>query len=128
MVHVLLPYMVLPVYVACRQIDHEQLRAAQSLGAGPLRIIRSVLLPHLRPSIMVGSAITLMLSLAFYVTPRLIGGPKNLTLATLIDNKFNAEFDIVGASAVALLLLVVVLAVFFVVDRFIDIVPSGKTS
>ena len=126
MIHVLLPYVVLPVYAAATQLDHEQLRAAQSLGARPFAVTWRVILPHLRPSIIAGASLVFLLSLAFYVTPRLLGGPSQLTVATLIDRQFNERFDLGGSAAMGLLLLVVVLAVYAVVSRFVDIVPKER--
>ena len=89
MVHVLLPFFVLPVYAACLRLEPEQLRAGQSLGAGPRSLLRHVVLPHLRPSIVAATSLVFMLALAFYITPLLIGGPTQLTIATLIDREFS---------------------------------------
>lgn len=127
MIHVLLPYVVLPVYAAATQLDHEQLRAAQSLGARPWTVLGRVVLPHLRPSVIAGGSLVFLLALAFYVTPRLLGGPSQLTLATLIDRQFNERFDLGGSAAMGLLLLAVVLIVYSVVSRFIDIVPKARS-
>jgi len=126
MIHVLLPFFVLPVYAACLRIDTEQLRAGQSLGAGPLLVLRHVVLPHLRPSIVAAASLVFMLSLAFYVTPLLIGGPTQLTIATLIDRQFSQQFDLGSAAVMGLILLFVVLAIYAVVDRFVSLIPGAE--
>ena len=126
MIHVMLPFLVLPVFAACLQLDPNQLRAGQSLGAKPLAILRHVVLPHLRPAIFAGAALVFMISLAFYVTPLLIGGPDQLTIATLIDREFNQLFDFGTAATMAVLLLVVILAIYLVADRFVSLIPTGN--
>jgi ABC-type spermidine/putrescine transport system permease subunit I len=125
MIHVLLPFFVLPVYAACRRLDPELLRAGQSLGAKPLAVLRHVVLPQLRPAILAAASLVFILSLAFYVTPLLIGGPSELTVATLIDREFNEQFDLGSAATMGLVLLVIVLAIYLVVDRFVSLIPGG---
>lgn len=125
MVHVLLPFFVLPVYAGMSGLDPALLRASESLGAGPLTVLRHVIIPHLRASLGAGSALVFMLALSFYVTPLLLGGPSQLTIATLIDRKFNREFDLGSASVMGIVLLVTVMVLFLIVDRFVSIVPTG---
>jgi putative spermidine/putrescine transport system permease protein len=125
MIHVILPFFVLPVYAACQRLDPDLLRAAQSLGAKPLAVLRHVVLPQLRPAILAAASLVFMLSLAFYVTPLLIGGPSQLTIATLIDRQFNEQFDLAGAAATGLVLLAIVMAIYLLVDRFVSLVPRG---
>lgn len=124
MVHVLLPFFVMPVYTACRRLDPELLRAGQSLGAPPISVLRHVVLVHLRPAIAAAAALVFMLSLAFYVTPLLIGGPSELTIATLIDRQFNQQYDLGGAATMGVVLLVIVVAIYAVVDRFVSLIPT----
>ena len=126
MLHVLLPFFVLPVYAACLRLEPEQLRAGQSLGAGPLSLLRHVVLPHLRPAIVAATSLVFMLSLAFYVTPLLIGGPTQLTVATLIDRQFSQQFDLGSAAVMGLILLVVVLTIYAVADRFVSLIPGAE--
>jgi len=126
MVHVMLSFVVLPVYAACLRLDPDLLRAGQSLGAPPISVIRHVVLPRLRPAILAGASLVFMLSLAFYVTPLLIGGPSELTIATLIDREFNELFDLANAARMALILLLVVLVIFLVVDRFVSLIPQTE--
>jgi putative spermidine/putrescine transport system permease protein len=127
MIHVILPFFVLPVYAACRLIYPDLLRAGQSLGARPFAVLRHVVLPQLRASILAAASLVFMLSLAFYVTPLLIGGPSELTIATLIDRQFNQQFDLASAATMGLVLLVIVLAIYVLVDRFVSLIPGGVT-
>lgn len=126
MIHVMLPFLVLPVYAASLRLDPELLRAAESLGAKPLAIIWHVVLPHLRPAILAGGSLVFMLSLAFYITPLLIGGPANLTIATLIGREFSELYNLVRGATMALLLLIIVLAIYLAVDRFAQLVPDRE--
>ena len=125
MVHVMLPFFILPVYASCLRLDTDLLRAGQSLGAKPLSVLRHVVLPHLRPAILAGASIVFMLSLGFFVTPLLLGGPDNLTVATLINRQFSELYDLGTAATMALFLLIVVLVLYLVIDRFVPLVQSG---
>ena len=126
MIHVLLPFFVLPVYAACLRLDPDLLRAGQSLGARPGAVLRHVVLPHLRPAILAASSLVFMLALAFYVTPLLIGGPTQLTIATLIDREFSQQFDLGSAAAMGLVLLLIVLVIYSIVDRFVSLIPGQE--
>ena len=128
MVHVLLPFFVLPVYAACLRLDPDLLRAGQSLGAKPPAIVRHVLLPQLWPAMAAAASLVFMLALAFYVTPLLIGGPTQLTIATLIDRRFSEQFDLGGAAAMGLILLAAVMLIYLVVDRFVRLIPTGENA
>ena len=75
-------------------------------------MLRHVVLPHLRPAILAASSLVFMLALAFYVTPLLIGGPTQLTIATLIDREFSQRFDLGSAATMGLVLLAIVLAIY----------------
>ncbi len=76
MIAVMLPFAVLPVMSALQSIDKEQLNAATIFGAGPLLTFRTVTWPHIVPSIISGGVLVFVMSLGFYVTPLLLGGPR----------------------------------------------------
>ena len=84
MVHILLPYMVLPVANALRQIDASLPRAALGLGASPTGVFRQVTLPLSLPGVAAGVLLVFVLSLGFYITPVLVGGPRDVMLSMLI--------------------------------------------
>lgn len=117
MVHIMMPYVVLPVYAAIRQIDPLHLPAARVLGARPLLILRRIVLPQLRAGIMAGAVLVFIMSLGFYVTPQLLGSPTGPTVASLIGGAFSAPDQTSAAAAMSLLLLVVVIVVYAAADR-----------
>ena len=84
MIHILLPYMILPIANALRQIDPSLGRAALGLGATPWRVFRDVVLPLSMPGVAAGVLLVFVLSLGFYITPALVGGPRDMTVAMLI--------------------------------------------
>ena len=120
MTHVLLPYMVLPIYAALRSIPPELDRAARNLGAGPWTSFRAVTLPLSLPGIYAGAIMVFILSLGFYVTPALVGGPRNLTIATLIAQQTTELLDWPFAGALAGTLLLVTLGLVAVFRRFLQ--------
>jgi ABC-type spermidine/putrescine transport system permease subunit I len=84
MIHILLPYMILPIANALRQIDPSLRRAALSLGASPGGAFRQVTLPLSMPGVAAGVLLVFVLSLGFYITPALLGGAHDMTIAMLI--------------------------------------------
>ena len=121
MVHILLPYMVLPIYAAVQGLDQSQLRAARSLGASSTLVLRSVVLPGIRAGAMAGVVIVFILSLGFYVTPAFLGDPGDRVMAIVVGEVFGRQRDLPLASAMGVLLLVVVLVVYFIADRILRI-------
>lgn len=104
MVHVLLPYMVLPLVTTMGQIDPSVLRAAQSFGAGPWKRFQRVFLPLTLPGIVSGSVLVFVLSLGFYITPALLGGTSDVMIGETIVQEIT-RFGPVTASALGLILL-----------------------
>lgn len=84
MVHILLPYMILPIANAIRQIDPSLWRAASGLGASPWATFRQVTLPLSMPGVAAGMLLVFVLALGFYITPAMVGGPREITLSMLI--------------------------------------------
>jgi putative spermidine/putrescine transport system permease protein len=111
MVHVLLPFMVLPIYSTLKSLDWRLVRAAEGLGARPLAVFRQVLLPLSLPGISAGCILVFTLAIGFYITPALVGGPGDLMISILIGNQVNI-LDWSQAAAMAVVLLAVVLAIF----------------
>jgi putative spermidine/putrescine transport system permease protein len=117
MVHVMLPTMILPIYVTARRLDPQQLRAAQTLGAKPLLVLRKVVLPQLRPAMLAGSILVFLTSLGFFITPQLLGSPSDTTIAMLIGRKFDEALYYEQAATMSLLLVVFVFMLYVVADR-----------
>ena len=120
MVHVLLPFMVLPIYSTLKSLDWRLIRAAEGLGARPLAVFRQVLLPLSLPGISAGCILVFTLAIGFYITPALVGGPGDLMISILIGNQVNI-LDWSQAAAMAVVLLVVVLAIFAGFTRIMGI-------
>ena len=85
MTQILLPFMVLPLYAAMRQIDAELVPAAESLGANPAVAFVRVFVPLSLPGVMAGCLLVFVISLGFYITPALLGGEGQVTFTTLIE-------------------------------------------
>jgi putative spermidine/putrescine transport system permease protein len=118
MTHILLPYMVFALYGVMRKIDPSYLRAAESLGAGPLRAFRHVLLPLSLPGVVNGSILVFTICLGFYITPILLGTPRDMMISQLINQQIEDLLAWGFASAIATLLLVVTLVLLAIYNRF----------
>jgi ABC-type spermidine/putrescine transport system permease subunit I len=106
MVYQLLPYGVLPMYVAFSTIDPDLVLAAESLGASRVRALANIVLPLAIPGILAALVINFVLALGFYLTPVLLGGATQPFTATLIQEDLFTYFDVAGASIGGLVLLV----------------------
>jgi putative spermidine/putrescine transport system permease protein len=122
MVHVLLPFMILPLYAVLRGLDWRLVQAAEGLGAGPMGAFRQVVLPLSLPGVAAGCVLVFTLALGFYITPVLVGSGSDVMLSMLIGDLVN-RLDWPRASAMAVVLLVMVLGVFAVLARM---VPLGR--
>jgi putative spermidine/putrescine transport system permease protein len=126
MVHVLLPFMVLPIYTTLRSLDWRLVRAAESLGSGPLATIRQVVLPLARPGIAAGVTLVFTLSIGFYITPVLVGASSDVMISILINDQVGV-LNWPAASAMAAVLLALVLLITTVLSRLIgakNLVPQ----
>lgn len=117
MVAVMLPFAVLPLLVALGSVHGEQFAAARVFGAGPVLVLRSVLMPALRPALISAGVLVLVMSLGFYVTPLLLGGPSNLTVSGLITLQLGAANRPEVAAAMSLLLVAGSMLLYLVSDR-----------
>ena len=121
MVHVLLPYAILPVYSAMLKVDPRLLQASEGLGASGRTTFLRVFLPLTMPGVMAGAAFVFLLALGFFITPALLGGPHNLTAAMLIDTFVNERLVWPLAAAASFILLFMVLVVLLVAARFVSL-------
>lgn len=108
MTHVLLPFFVLPLYSVMKSIDPSYMRAAVSLGASPTRAFFSIYLPQTAPGVTAGALLVFVLANGFYITPALVGGPKDQMLSSLIADFAIGRANWGMASALAILLLICV--------------------
>lgn len=117
MTHVMLPFMILPIYGALWTIPKELPQAAANLGAGVFTTFFKVTLPLSLPGVFAGTLMTFILALGFYVTPALVGGPRTLMMATLIGQQTTVVLNWSFAGALATVLLVVTLVLTFMFRR-----------
>jgi putative spermidine/putrescine transport system permease protein len=120
MVHVLLPFMILPLYATLRGIDPAYLRAAASLGARPVAAFRQVLLPLSLPGVFAGSLLVFILALGFFITPALVGGPRDLMIAILIQQQV-ATLNWPFASTLAVVLLISAVGSFALLSKALGV-------
>ncbi len=118
MTHILLPYMVLALYGVMRKIDPAHLRAAASLGARPFAAFRTVFLPLSLPGVVNGCVLVFTICLGFYVTPIILGTPKNMMISQLISQQIEELLAWGFASAVAVVLLVATSTLLAIYNRF----------
>lgn len=105
MTHVLLPFLILPLYGVMRSVPLATLRAARSLGAGPIVAFARVYFPQTLPGLIAGAAIVFTLSLGYYVTPALVGGGGDQMISASIAFYTNQSLNWGLAAALSLLLL-----------------------
>jgi ABC-type spermidine/putrescine transport system permease subunit I len=122
MVHVLLPYAVLPLYAAMSRIDRRLLLASDGLGASLLDTFRHIYFPLSLPGLVAGATFVFLLSLGFFITPALLGGPKAMTLSMLIASFVSERLAWDMAAAASLVLLAATLVILWICSR---LVPLG---
>lgn len=125
MVHVLLPYMVLPIYGAVKRLDPAIVAAAQGLGASSWRIFWRIYLPLTLNGIFAGSVIVFVLSLGFYITPALLGGGRVMMIAVLIEQQVRETLNWQFAAALSAVLLAFTLAVYALAQRAMRPEPNS---
>jgi ABC-type spermidine/putrescine transport system permease subunit I len=127
MIHILLPYMILPIANALRQIDPSLGRAALGLGATPFRVFRQVTLPLSMPGVAAGVLLVFVLSLGFYITPALVGGPRDMTIAMLIAQQVD-QLNWPYAACLSAALLATTLAIMAVFQRVFGVGGAFRTT
>lgn len=119
MVHVMLPFLVLPLYGSMRAIDRDYLKAAANLGASPTRAFWMVFFPLSLPGLFAGTLIVFILCLGFYVTPAVLGGGRVIMVANRIANDIEIFFNWGAASALGVVLLVLTMIVLYAASRLV---------
>jgi putative spermidine/putrescine transport system permease protein len=117
MIHILLPYMVLALYGVMRKIDPSYLRAAEGLGARPFAAFCHVFLPLSLPGVVNGALLVFTMCLGFYVTPILLGTPKDMMISQLINQQIEDLLAWGFASAIAVVLLACTLVLLALYNR-----------
>ena len=125
MTHVLLPFMVLPLYAVMRGIPKSHVRAALSLGAPPFTAFRRVFLPQTLPGIGAGALLVFILAIGYYITPALVGGADDQMLAYFVAFFTLQTVNWGMAAALASVLLVAVTALYLLYARVVGIDRIG---
>jgi ABC-type spermidine/putrescine transport system permease subunit I len=107
--HILLPFMILPIFGVLKRMDPRLIRAATGLGASPRRAFWTVTLPLSAPGIAAGVLIVFIMALGFFVTPAVLGGGKVIMLAMAIEQQISQFIKWEVAAALAAILLVITL-------------------
>ena len=105
MVHYALPYAVFPIYTAMLAIDERLGRAARSLGASSAAVAWLVILPLTRPGVYAASLLVFIVSTGFYITPVVLGSPRELMVANLVDFYAHQLVDFGTAAALSVLVI-----------------------
>jgi putative spermidine/putrescine transport system permease protein len=120
--HFFIPFMVFPILTSLLAISPDLPKAAQLMGSGAGRIFFRITLPLSMPGVIAGSLLTFILSLGFFVTPRLLGGRQDIMMANLVDLYTRETLNWTLASSISVVLLVLSLILIFVLTR----VPGGR--
>ncbi len=123
MSHILLPFLILPLYASMRAIDRDVIRAAMNLGAGPVAAFWQVFFPLSLPGLAAGVVLVFVLCLGFFVTPALMGGGRVIMWAMRMESTVSLYANWGAASALGVVLLAVTLACLWLLARLF-----GRTS
>jgi len=121
MTHILLPFMILPLYSVMKTIPPYYVRAAKSMGASNWTAFWRVYFPQSVAGIGAGALLVFILAIGYYITPALVGGNDGTMISNLIDFHMRKSLNWNLAAALGLVLLVFVLFLFWLYDRFVGI-------
>lgn len=121
MTHILLPFMILPLYSVMRTINPSYVRAARSLGATSWTAFRRVYFPQTLPGLGAGALLVFILAVGYYITPALVGGSTGQLISNMIAMHMTETLNWSMAAALAALLLGGVLVLYWVYDRLVGI-------
>jgi putative spermidine/putrescine transport system permease protein len=121
MTHILLPFMILPLFSVMKTIPPSYLRAAKSLGANDWTAFWRVYFPQTIPGVGAGAVLVFILAIGYYITPELVGGTSGIFISNRIAYHISSSLNWGLAAALATILLVVVLILYWVYDRIVGI-------
>jgi len=125
MAHIMLPFLILPLYANMRAIDKDCLKAPANLGATPTRAFWTVFFPLSIPGLLAGLLIVFVICLGFYVTPAVLGGGKIIMAAMKISSNIELYFSWGAASALGVVLLVVTMLILYIASKLVSIDQIG---
>ncbi len=115
--HIMLPFMILPLYSIMRNIDRRLVQAALSMGATPISAFRHVFLPLSMPGVVSGCLLVFVLATGFFITPSILGNPHQTMIAMLIETEARRSLNWGMASALAVALLALTAVILAIYDR-----------
>ena len=118
LMYVFIPFMVMPIYSVLEKIPRSLMEASNDLGVGRLRTFLNVTLPLSIPGIVVGFTMTFCLTFGDFIAPFLVGGPDGLMIANVIASQFGAALNWPLGAALAIVMLMIVLSIITLSDRF----------
>jgi putative spermidine/putrescine transport system permease protein len=121
MTHILLPFMILPLYSVMKTIPPSYVRAAKSMGATNWTAFWRVYFPQSVPGIGAGALLVFILAIGYYITPALVGGQDGQMISNFIDFHMRKSLNWNLAAAMGLVMLVFVLFMFWIYDRIVGI-------
>lgn len=119
MTHILLPFMILPLYSVMKGIDPSYFRAAMSMGAKPISAFLQVYLPNTLPGLSAGALLVFIISVGYYITPALVGGTDGQMISNIIAFHMQQSNNWGLAAALGTLLLILILTLYWLYDRFV---------
>jgi putative spermidine/putrescine transport system permease protein len=121
MTHIQLPFTLLPIYSVMKTIPSTHVRAARSLGAGPFHAFWKVYFPQTVPGIAAGCLLTFILCLGYYITPALVGGPRDQMVSYYVAYYMNNIINFGQASALGVMLLIITMVLYWAYNRLVGI-------
>jgi putative spermidine/putrescine transport system permease protein len=121
MTHILLPFMILPIYSVMRGISPTYMRAGRSLGATPALAFYKVYMPLTVPGVGAGSILVFILAMGYYITPALVGGQSGTLISNFIAFHMQKSLNWGFAAALGAIMLAGVLGLYWLYDRVVGI-------
>jgi len=121
MTHILLPFMILPLYSVMKTIPPSYVRAAKSLGANDWTAFWRVYFPQSVPGIGAGAILVFIMAVGYYITPELVGGPSGMFISNRIAHQWNVSGNWGLVGALGTILLIAVLVLYWVYDKVVGI-------
>ena len=119
MTHILLPFMILPLYSVMKGIDPTYMKAAMSMGAKPIPAFIKIYLPNTLPGLSAGALLVFIISVGYYITPALVGGTDGQMISNIIAFHMQQSNNWGLAAALGTLLLILILSLYWLYDRFV---------
>jgi len=121
MTHIQLPFTLLPIYSVMKTISPSYVRAARSLGAGPFHAFWKVYFPLTVPGIAAGCLLTFILCLGYYITPALVGGPRDQMVSYYVSYYMNNIINFGQAAALGGMLLIITMVLYWAYNKLVGI-------